>query len=164
MNRRAARRRAYTLIELVASMAGAAALMGGISSTMFIALRASNPATTPAPAMLQALGRLADMAAELQYAQAISESTAIAVTVTVPDRSDAGTAPETIRYAWSGTAGAPLTRSFNGGAAESVIPSVESLALQYSPSAPAPKYITVRIQPTATANSAVETSISFLNL
>ncbi len=157
-------RRAFTLVELVTSMAAASALLAGIASTLFVALRASNPASTPAASMLQALSCMADAAAELQYAQAVTESTARSITATVPDRADVDTAPEIVRYAWSGVAGDPLTRTYNGGTAARVIPSVQSFAIEYFPSAIAPKYVTVRIQPTTGTRSVVETSISLLNL
>ena len=131
---------------------------------MFVALRASNPATTPAASMLEALSCMSDMSAELQYALAVTESTANALTVTVPDRSDADALPETIRYAWSGVAGQPLTRQLNGGAVLGVIASVRSFTVEYFPSAAAPETITVRIQPTTSSRSTVETSIGLLNL
>ncbi len=155
---------AFTLVELVAAMASAAILVAGMASTMFVALRASNPATTPAAGMLAALTCMSEMSAELQYATALTESTANALTATVPDRTDANATPETIRYAWSGVAGQPLTRSYNGGTAVNVIPSVQSFTVAYYPSAAAAEYVTVRIQPTTSTRSVVETSISLLNL
>jgi type II secretory pathway pseudopilin PulG len=157
------RRQAFTLVEMVTALASAAILSAGLVSTMLIALRASNPANTPAAGMLQALGCMADMAAELQYAVAVTEYTANAITVTVPDRTDANATPETIRYAWSGTAGAPVTRSYNGAAAVNVIPSVQSFALEYSPTAAAADFVTVRIRTTASTRSIVETSFALVN-
>jgi type II secretory pathway pseudopilin PulG len=165
MKRRNASPRGFTLVELVASMAGAGILVAGMASTMFVALRASNPATTSSAAMLTALTCLADMSAELQYARSLTVSSSpTAISATVPDRSDADAAPETVRYAWSG-AGQPLTRQFNGGAAAIVCPSVHSLTVAPYPAAPAAaKYLTVRVQLTNTTRSVVETSISLLNL
>jgi type II secretory pathway pseudopilin PulG len=157
-------RRAFTLVELVASMAGASILVAGMASTMFVALRASDPTNTPAAGMLTALTCMSDMSAELQYAQAVTESTANAITATVPDRSDPGAAPETIRYAWSGVAGQPLTRRYNNGTVVNVVPSVQSFTVEYYPSAATPEYVTVRIQATTSTRSVVETSINLLNL
>jgi hypothetical protein len=164
LNHRRPPRAAFTLVELVASLGAATALMAGISSTLFIALRASNPANTPAGGMLQSLACMSDMAAELQFAQAVTESTSQAVTAVIPDRSDADAIAETVRYAWSGVAGAPLTRSYNGATAVNVIESVQSVTFEYFPAAVAPEYVTVRIQPSTTTRSVVETSITLLNL
>jgi hypothetical protein len=159
----ARRRRAFTLVEMVTALASATILTAGLASTMLIAVRASNPANTPAAGMLQALGCMADMAAEVQYALTVTEYTATAITVTVPDRTDANTNPETIRYAWSGVAGAPVTRSYNGGAAVSVVPSVQSFTLEYSPSAAAADFVTVRIRTTTSTRTTVETSFALVN-
>jgi type II secretory pathway pseudopilin PulG len=164
MRRQPSSRGAFTLVELVASMAGASILVAGMASTMFVALRASNPTNTPAAGMLTALSCMSDMSAELQYARVITESTANAITATVPDRTDADATPETVRYAWSGVAGQPLTRRYNGGTVVNVIPSVQSFTVEYFPSAAAAEYVTVRIQATTSTRSVVETSISLLNL
>jgi hypothetical protein len=51
----------------------------------------------------------------------------------VPDRTGDGN-PETIRYAWSGTVGAPLTRQYNGGTAATIIDSVQALSFTYDKS------------------------------
>jgi len=155
-------RRAFTLVELVASMAGASILVAGMASTMFVALRASNPTNTPAAGMLAALTCMSDMSAELQYATSppVFSSSPPSLTVTVPDRSDADTATETIRYAWSGVAGAPLTRSYNGGTAVAVIPSVHAVSVDLG----MPEFMIIRVQPTTSSRSVVETSITFLNL
>jgi type II secretory pathway pseudopilin PulG len=164
MKRSSPSRNAFTLVELVASMAGASILVAGMASTMFVALRASNPANTPAAGMLTALTCMSEMSAELQYATAVTESTANAITTEVPDRSDADALRETVRYAWSGVTGQPLTRRYNNGTVVNVIPSVQSFTVEYFPSAAAPEYITVRIQATSSTRSVVETSIHLLNL
>lgn len=147
-------------------MAAASILVAGMASTMFVALKASNPASTPAAGMLTALSCMADMSAELQYATVVTISgSQRGIEVTVPDRSDADTADETIRYAWSGVAGDPLTRQFNSGSVVNVIPSVQALSVVPYPAAPEPpEYITVRIRPTTSTRSVVETSIALLNL
>ena len=52
------------------------------------------------------------------------------VVCTVPDRTG-DNAPETIRYAWSGTVGTSLTRQRNGGTAEPIATNVQSFTLTY---------------------------------
>jgi acetylornithine deacetylase/succinyl-diaminopimelate desuccinylase-like protein len=162
--RKTGRPRGYTLVELVASLAGAAALVAAMGATMGIALKASDPAQTPAAGIVEASQSLADLAGEAQYALAVTEAAATAFTVTVPDRNDADAVAETIRYAWSGVSGAPLTRQYNGGSAVAVVPSVASLAIEYRPSAAAPKFVTVRLRRTADSRTTVETAFQMLNL
>lgn len=157
-------RRALTLVEMVASLASAGILMAGLTSTMFIALKASNPSYTIAPAMIETSACLADMAADLQFALAVTEATPGAITVSVPDRTDADALPETIRYAWTTPAGNPLTRAYNGGAAANVLPGVYNLTLLYHPSATSPQFITVTLQRTSAADTTVQTSIPLVNM
>jgi hypothetical protein len=68
------------------------------------------------------------IASELTYAITFSELTETAVTFTVADR-DADSVVETIRYAWSGTAGDPLTRQCNGGAIVEIVQDVQEFEL-----------------------------------
>ncbi len=153
----------FTLIELIVSLATASMLIVGLSSSMFIALRASNTSNTPVANTFAGLVRLSDMAAELQYTLTISEQTATAITVTVPDRNDADTNPETIRYAWSGTAGDPVTRQYNGGTVANVVEDVHDFGVQYYQPAAVVEYITIGIQVTSDSQTSVETSIPLLN-
>ncbi len=104
----------YTLVELMVAMVGASALMVGLSSSIFIAFQATDISNTPASAMIEGNAALSDMLSDLEFAQSFTEITATAITFTVPDRND-DTVAETIRYAWSGTPGDPLTRQVNGG-------------------------------------------------
>jgi hypothetical protein len=84
--------------------------------------------------------------------------------VTVPDRTDADALPETISYTWSGTAGAPLDRQYNGGTVASVLPSVQSASFTLLPNSGAPKSVTVAIQSTASSGSAVQIGIPLVNM
>ncbi len=123
-------RRGVTLVELVASLLGASVLVAGMGSATFIALQASNPALTPARATLDGASHLMELQTELQFAQSVSEKTANSIAVSVPDR-NGDAIPETIRYAWSGTPGAPLTRQFNGGAVLTVAENVQEFQLTF---------------------------------
>lgn len=160
----AVRRCGATLIELIASLLAAAALMAGLSSSVFIALRASNPSYTPAASVLEGSACLADMSADLQFATAVTLTNTRSITVTVPDRTDADALAETITYSWSGTAGAPVTRQYNGGTVANVLPSAHGLSFTLLPSSSAPKSITVEIQPTASSATAVQAGIPLVNM
>ncbi|HYO26325.1 MAG TPA: prepilin-type N-terminal cleavage/methylation domain-containing protein [Lacipirellulaceae bacterium] len=157
------RARGFTLLELIVSLAAAATLMVGMSSTMYIALRAANPDHLGSPAALRSLACTAHLAAELQFALSVTEAGGTAMTFTVPDRGDADSTPDTIRYAWA-SAGQPVTRQYNGGTATAVLSSAQSVALQYDPSSAAPRTVTVRIQATADAGTTIETAIPLLNM
>ena len=153
----------FTLAELVVSMVGASVLLIGLSSAMFIAIQSSDSSLTPAEASLEGHAILTDMRAELQCAQTVTEQTATAITFTVPDRDDPDTSPETIRYAWTGTPGDPLSRAYNGGAAANVAEDVFSFNVVYIQSGGAIEYLNVKLQISSDARAAVETGIPLLN-
>jgi prepilin-type N-terminal cleavage/methylation domain-containing protein len=120
----------FTLIEMVISLAIMAVIATALGSTLVLASRALDQESGPAAQTL-ATRRASDrLLAELAAASGFSERTATAVTFTVPDRDGDGV-PETIRYAWSGTAGAPLTRQYNGGAPDVMLADVQRLNLTY---------------------------------
>ena len=155
-------RRGLTLIELIISIAISAILMVGLSSAMFIALRASNTSSGPGDGALNANSVVVDMIAEIQYAQSITEQTATAINVTVPDQ-NSDTFPETIRYAWSGIPGDPLTRQYNSGTVANVVVDVNDFALEYVPSASPIDYVNVTLQVGSDGRSRVDSAIRLLN-
>ena len=72
----------------------------------------------------------AQLADDLTVATNFTERTATAATFTVPDRVALGS-PYTVRYAWSGTGGTPLTRQFNGGTAVPILFAADAFGLTY---------------------------------
>ncbi len=120
---------AFTLIEVLVSIAIMAVLVTGIASAIVLATRAADGAGQPA-ALADATRVIDQMTAELAVALSFSERTNTAVTFTVPDR-DGDEAPETIRYAWSGVPGDPLTRTYKGGEATAVADNVHQFNLTY---------------------------------
>jgi prepilin-type N-terminal cleavage/methylation domain-containing protein len=127
---RAPAERGFTLVEVVVSMGIAAVLMAGVGTAMLIASRAIPDARNPAGATVDAAGALEQIITELQYANSITNRSATMIEFTVADR-DSNDIDETIRYEWSGTAGASLTRQYNGGAAVQVLADVRDFALSY---------------------------------
>jgi hypothetical protein len=83
--------------------------------------------TSPTTGLRQAHDAENLIAAELRYAMSVAELTSNAIMFTVADRDNNGS-PETIRYYWTGTPGAPLRRVYNGVEAD-LIPSVQSFVL-----------------------------------
>src|SRR2546423_1612183 len=126
------RRQGFTLLELMVSCAVMAVIMVGVTSSVLIASRGVSHGAPDKSSL--AAGHIANLiATELRTALSVTELTPAAITFTVPSRNGDAT-PETIRYAWSGTAGAPLTRQYNGGAAANIIDSVQSFQLTYTKS------------------------------
>lgn len=123
-------RRGFTLVETVMSMTVMIVLMAGLASATLLASRAIPSDQAPVSAMLEAHDAAEQIANELFCAQAFSERTPTAITFTVADR-DADAVAETIRYAWSGTVGEPLTRKYNSGTVVNLVEAVYEFDLQY---------------------------------
>jgi Tfp pilus assembly protein FimT len=124
------RRLAYTLAELLVSLAAASILLTGLASTVVVASRAL-PADGQLTSQVSLQSDLLDqLAADLRYARYVTERTAHTITFVVRDRNGDGSS-ERIRYAWSGTAGDPLTRQYNGGSAATVLENVQQFDLTY---------------------------------
>lgn len=131
MTRIPRRRRAYTLIELVLSMAVMTVLLGGLSSAMMIASRAVPDRNTTLGATLDSANAGDQLAAELFVAKSFSVRSPTAVEFTLADRNADGI-DETIRYEWSGAPGASLTRKYNADAAVTVVADVNEFTLVYN--------------------------------
>lgn len=156
-------RRGFSFLELVGSLAAGTALVVGMAATIGVALRASNPATTPAANTLAGLKVLSELQGELTHAYALTERTAIAVTATIADRGDADTNNDSVRYSWSGTPGHPLVRRYNSGSIAIAAANVHAFAVEYSPAASPTDLLIVTIQIGADSRTALETTIPLLN-
>jgi len=129
------RRRGFTLIEVMMSMAIMGIIMLACSSVMVLCARAIGSGTIATDVSLQAgaARKAVDQVVEdLKMAKSITEQSSTAVTFVVPDRNGDGV-DETIRYSWSGTAGGPLVREVNGEPAGGAVIAdhVQSLNLDY---------------------------------
>lgn len=124
------RQGAFTLVELMVSMAIASVLLLGMGSAMMIASRALPEAEGPAFNTIAAAEVAGRVASELQYAVAITDSNATCVEFTVADRNE-DDVPETIRYQWSGTPGDSLTRQYNAGTLAEILADVRQFDLAY---------------------------------
>jgi prepilin-type N-terminal cleavage/methylation domain-containing protein len=122
--------RGFTLLELVVGTAVMSVIMVALGSVMLIAGRALPQAQSATGAAVAAAGAAEQMASELRYALAINQRSATMIEFTVADRNSDGL-PETIRYEWSGTAAAPLTRQYNGGTAVDALSDVREFSLSY---------------------------------
>jgi len=115
-------------MEVILSTAVTCTIMGAVLSTMVIASRAID--NGPTKWITVAGDAASDVTTDLSLARGATEREDHAVTVSVPDRDGDGQA-ETIRYSWSGTAGDPLLREYNGGDAAIVATNVHRFNLSY---------------------------------
>jgi hypothetical protein len=119
-----------TLAELAVSIAVAGLLAGTIVSSILIASHALPQRSAGTNAVSDDAALLQELAADLTEAISFTERSAKAVEFTVPDRTG-DASPDVLRYAWSGTAGDPLTRQLNGGVASPLAPAVQTFSLTY---------------------------------
>jgi hypothetical protein len=122
---------AFSLLELVLSTAVTTILLLAVGSSMAMMSKALPSSSNPVDARVAAASVVEQMATELESATYITERSTQSITFVVPDRNGDGKS-ETIRYAWTGTSGDPLTRSYNSGAAVTVLSDVRYFSLTYT--------------------------------
>ena len=120
----------FTLIELLVSLSIMSALMGAMVLSISLAVRSIDDGSSPTGRISAASDALEEITTELGLALSFEERTAYAVSFTVPDRNEDGLR-ETIRYAWSGVAGDPVTREYNGGPSAAIAENVHHFDLSY---------------------------------
>jgi hypothetical protein len=114
-------------------------ILMSIGSAILLASKAIPSEDHPGDLVVSAAQVGRDITAELAQAIYVFETGDHAVAFTVADR-DGDHSPERIRYAWSGTAGDPLTRQLNSAAAVNVIDHVDRFDLSYTTVAVAETY------------------------
>jgi hypothetical protein len=110
------RRSGLTLIEMVVALLSSGVLVAGLAGALYLSTQAIPPIENITKKNTRAATVLYDLMSDIGMALSFSERTTKAITFTVPDR-NGDNLVETIRYAWSGTAGDPLTYQYNGGPA-----------------------------------------------
>ncbi len=120
----------FTLVEMTVSLAVLSILLIAIGSAIMLAAKTLPQQSDPSRETTSAVMTVEDMTTELQYALAFSVRSATGVEFSVAVRDGDGSR-ETIRFAWSGTAGDPLTREYNGALAVTVLDDVEQFELLY---------------------------------
>lgn len=119
--------RAFTLSELVTALAVSGVLFLALGNAIVIASKALPAKSDTMRTSVQAAQALDRIAGEIESAIYVSQLTATSIAFTVADRNSDGL-PERIGYSWSGVAGAPLVRTYNGVAAN-VLDAVDVLNL-----------------------------------
>ncbi len=103
----------FTLVELLLALAISAIVMSSVPMMISLSSRATPTDGGVQAAAVEAADCFAQLTADLQLARAVTELTANSITMTVPSRDGSG-ASQTIRYAWSGTKGDPVTIAIDG--------------------------------------------------
>ncbi len=117
-------------MELIISVSVAGILLAGIASSLVVAGHALPNRQSAAAKRLRVAEVVDRMAGELYCALSVNTLADTIVEFTVADR-DSDSLAETIRYAWAGAPGDPLTRQYNGGTVVSLLESVQGLGLAY---------------------------------
>lgn len=131
MKSRMQKRAAFTLAETIVSAVALSLLMAGMGSAILIASRSIPELGPQGESRLTAVNRNAQtLLDELRTARWIKSASTDDLHFSVPDRDGDGE-PESIQYTWSGTAGDPLKRSYNGETSVEVLSDVTDYSLEW---------------------------------
>jgi type II secretory pathway component PulJ len=120
----------FTLIEAVLSVAITAVIGLSLTGIMVMAQRALAGGSAEADQAYKADRAMQMILTDINLATSMPARSATSITLVVPDR-DGGGQPETIIYSWDGVAGHPLTRTYNGGTATTLVENVYQLNFNY---------------------------------
>ena len=155
--------RGFTLLELLIAVSASGVLVVGMSSSIYIALRAADTSTTPADSILEGTRTLTEVALDLQDTLSLSTAGTRNLFANVPDRYGDGSV-DTVQYDWSGSAGDPLYRSYNGNTPKIIVDDVHEFAFGYQVSDAGHLVIDVQIQVSNNSAAAVQTAIFLENM
>lgn len=119
----------YTLIELIVAVVASSFLIMGLGSSIFIATKIVDPGRRTQQ-ILDGSDAVRQINDELRYANYIIDRSETAIEFVIHDRTGDGQA-DRIRYEWTGTAGAPLTKTINDSDSATIVASVEYLNFDY---------------------------------
>ncbi len=123
-------RRAFSLVELMVSLAAMSVLMGGLAVAVTIAGSAIPDPDSALSNQLDAFHGVEQIASELGTATLVTAKSSKMIEFKVADRNGDSNL-ETIRYEWSGASGASLTRKYNTDAPIVVTADVREFELRY---------------------------------
>jgi len=153
------------MMELIVSVAVSGLLVAGLTSTLYVASRAVNLSGPPGDA-LDGSRAASDLLGELGHAVTFTQRSAHAIEFTVADR-DNDALPETIRYAWSGIPGDPLTRQQNGAGVAEVVQGVHQFDLAYHLTTAGKQTVVsrvgIKLQVGADSASRIDSAVGSLN-
>jgi len=118
---------AFSLMEMVVALGVLSIVITATGSAILVAGKAIPDAGGSGARSLDAARAADQIATELHSAASVTQYSATMIELTV----ERGGVSHTIRYEWSGTAGGPLTRQYDGGAVVNVLEDVQDLAFTY---------------------------------
>ncbi len=130
MTKRLPNRRGYTLAEMMISLVIMSIILLGSQAAVMVSSKAIPDGRSNTSLVVASANTMDTFSTEIMYALSFSVMSANTVEFMVADRDKDGQ-PETIRYSWSGTAGTPLTRTYNGGTPVTVASKVQQFQLAY---------------------------------
>jgi prepilin-type N-terminal cleavage/methylation domain-containing protein len=162
-----AARRAFTLAEVVLSLSVMSIVTGAAVSAMLMVSHALPDDERDAAAETwEALLRLEQ---DLAYAATFSKTDLTNVEFEVDDRGHGAAGEEEFRFEWSGDAGDPLTREYNGGAVVAILDDVQHFRLTYHTAVDAKSgdtklcSITIELQSGSDTANRLQTEVRILN-
>lgn len=120
----------FTLVEVALSIGIVSIILVGAGSAVLVGTRAISDKTDTPAHVSAADEAMRQVMTDVRMATSFTERTSTEIEFKVPTRDD-GPADETIRYSWSGVAGNPLLRSYNGGPAVAILEDVHHLDFRY---------------------------------
>lgn len=122
--------RAFTLIEMVVSLAIISIVFLAMGSVMVLSAHAIPDEAGDAQRAVDAADVMDQIVSELQTATSITSTLSIGVQFTVPDRDGDGV-DEKIIYVWDQTNGGALLRQYNGGTVVKVLTGLNAFNLTF---------------------------------
>lgn len=120
------------MVEMVVTLVIMAILVSAMGSAVVLASRALPNESDLSVQLGRAMEVCDRMEVDLAEATSVTETGDSSVAFVVPGRGEDADGPESIRYAWSGTAGDPVTLELNGDAPAVVCENVHALSFKYA--------------------------------
>lgn len=157
-------RRGFTLLEVIISSLLLTIVVSAASALLFVTARAVPAGDDAVVGATETLRAMDMLASELTFATSLNVTGATEVDFIIRDRDNDGS-DDVIRYAWAGTAGDPWTRTLAGHHPETVVGSLQSLAITYEISTNGTHMLgaTLTATPVQSRASQLQTTIRLVN-
>ncbi len=120
--------RGFTLLELILVLVVTMIVVGGLTSSVMVATASIPDIDDPVVRKTELAPTFMDIHEDLAAAMHVVARSSEDVTIILADRDGDGR-PQSIRYAWSGTPGDPVTRTEDGGAAQTIVSAADHFAI-----------------------------------
>ncbi len=155
-------RAGLTLVELMIALIGSSVLLVGLSSSIFVALKASDPAVTDAARIAEATAVLNEIKNDLRYCSSCSSLTSSSISFVTPDRDQNG-ADEWLFYTWSRKKGDPVYRTCFGKLPVAVLNDVDNLSFELVRQNGRVTAVLISLELDSVSNGHFSTSVEVLN-